>query len=483
MNVLVLSRWQFGITTVYHFLFVPITIGLAFLVAGFETAWLRSGDDRWLRLTKFYGKLFLINFAMGVVTGIVQEFQFGMNWSAYSRFVGDIFGAPLAIEALLAFFLESTFLGLWIFGWDRLPRRVHAACIWIVAVGTMLSAYFILAANSWMQHPVGYHYNAATHREELTSFVAVLTNPTQLVTFPHTIAGCFLVAGALVAAVALWHLIRRPAGTDAASRSAATAFRSAAKTGTITVLVAAVFTALTGDIQGKIMTKYQPMKMAAAEALYHTSQPASFSLFTIGSLNGSKEVFSIRLPRLLSFLATGSFSGKVQGIDNIQSLYAQTYGPGSYTPIIPVTYWSFRLMIGIGLLSALIALIALLVLWRSRLKGDPLGISLTGGWRRALLWSAIVLPLLPLVANSFGWIFTEMGRQPWLVFGQMKTAAGVSANSAGEVLASMIILTLLYGGLAVVEVGLLLKYARKGLDEEPPPGAPSDEDKPLELVY
>ena len=483
MNVLELSRWQFGITTVYHFLFVPITIGLAFLVAGFETAWLRSGDDSWLKLTKFYGKLFLINFAMGVVTGIVQEFQFGMNWSAYSRFVGDIFGAPLAVEALLAFFLESTFLGLWIFGWDRLPRRVHAACIWITAIGTMLSAYFILAANSWMQHPVGYHYNPVTHREELTSFVAVLTNPTQLVTFPHTIAGCFLVAGALVAAVALWHLIRRPAGTDPASRSAATAFRSAAKTGAITVLVAAVFTFLTGDIQGKIMTKYQPMKMAAAEALYHTSQPASFSLFTIGSLNGSKEVFSVRLPRLLSFLATGSFSGKVQGIDNIQSLYNQTYGPGSYTPIIPVTYWSFRLMIGIGLLSALIAIVALWLLWRSRRAGDPLHINLTGGMRRVLLWSVIALPLLPLLANSFGWIFTEMGRQPWIVFGQMKTAAGVSANSAGEVLASVIILTLLYGGLAVIEVGLLLKYARAGLPEERPPGQPSDEDKPLELIY
>ncbi|MGA2825765.1 MAG: cytochrome ubiquinol oxidase subunit I [Streptosporangiaceae bacterium] len=483
MNVLELSRWQFGITTVYHFLFVPITIGLAFLVAGFETAWLRSGDDKWLRLTKFYGKLFLINFAMGVVTGIVQEFQFGMNWSAYSRFVGDIFGAPLAVEALLAFFLESTFLGLWIFGWDRLPRRVHAACMWITAVGTMLSAYFILAANSWMQHPVGYHYNAATHREELTSFVSVLTNPTQLVTFPHTIAGCFLVAGALVAAVALWHLIRRPAGPDAASQSTAAAFRSAAKAGAITVLVAAVFTAITGDIQGKIMTKYQPMKMAAAEALYHTSQPASFSLFTIGSLNGSKEVFSIRLPRLLSFLATGNFSGKVQGIDNIQSLYNQTYGPGTYTPIIPVTYWSFRLMIGIGLLSALIAIVALWLLRRSRRAGDPLHINLTGGKRLLLLWSVIVLPLLPLIANSFGWIFTEMGRQPWLVFGQMKTAAGVSANSAGEVLASVIILTLLYGGLAVIEVGLLLKYAKAGLAEERPPGSPSDEDKPLELVY
>jgi cytochrome d ubiquinol oxidase subunit I len=483
VSVLELSRWQFGITTVYHFLFVPITIGLAFLVAGFETAWLRSGDERWLRLTKFYGKLFLINFAMGVVTGIVQEFQFGMNWSAYSRFVGDIFGAPLAVEALLAFFLESTFLGLWIFGWGRLPRRVHAACMWIVAVGTMLSAYFILAANSWMQHPVGYHYNAATHREELTSFVSVLTNPTQLVTFPHTIAGCFLVAGALVAAVALWHLIRRPAGSDVASASAAAAFRSAAKVGLVTVLVAAVFTAITGDVQGKIMTKYQPMKMAAAEALYHTAQPASFSLFTIGSLNGSKEVFAVKLPRLLSFLADGNFGGQVQGIDNIQALYTQTYGPGSYTPIIPVTYWSFRLMIGIGLLAALIAIVALWVLWRSRRAGDPLHINLTGGKRRALLWSVIALPLLPLVANSFGWIFTEMGRQPWLVFGQMKTAAGVSANSAGEVLASVIILTLLYGGLAVIEVGLLLKYAKAGLATEPPPGAPSDEDKPLELVY
>ena len=213
MSVLELSRWQFGITTVYHFLFVPITIGLGFLVAGFETAWNRTGNDKWLRLTKFYGRLFLINFAMGVVTGIVQEFQFGMNWSAYSRFVGDIFGAPLAVEALLAFFLESTFLGLWIFGWDRLSPRLHAACIWMAAIGTLLSAYFILAANSWMQHPVGFHYNPVTHREELTSFVAVMTNPAQLATFPHTIAACFLTAGGLVAGIAMWQLIRRPAPT------------------------------------------------------------------------------------------------------------------------------------------------------------------------------------------------------------------------------------------------------------------------------
>ena len=466
MSVLELSRWQFGITTVYHFLFVPVTIGLGFLVAGFETAWNRTGDERWLRLTKFYGKLFLINFAMGVVTGIVQEFQFGMNWSAYSRFVGDIFGAPLAVEALLAFFMESTFLGLWIFGWDRLSPRLHAACMWIAAVGTVLSAYFILAANSWMQHPVGYHYNPVKHREELTSFLAVMTNPAQLATFPHTIAACFMTAGGLVMGIAMWHLIRRPGNWEKTR-----AFRTAVKAGAITTLVAAIGTIVTGDIQGKLMTKYQPMKMAAAEALYHTSQPAPFSLFTIGTLNGSKPVFQITLPRALSFFATGNFNGQVKGIDNLQSLYSQVYGPGSYTPIIPVAYWSFRLMIGIGMLAALIAVIALWTIRRGRAPKPG----------RLLLWAVLVVPFLPLAANSMGWIFTEMARQPWLVFGQMKTSAGVSGNSAGEVLTSLIVLTVLYGGLAVVEGGLIYKYARAGLPEPESPPAP--EQRPLELVY
>jgi len=480
VSVLELSRWQFGITTVYHFLFVPITIGLGFLVAGFETAWIRTGNGKWLRLTKFYGKLFLINFAMGVVTGIVQEFQFGMNWSAYSRFVGDIFGAPLAVEALLAFFLESTFLGLWIFGWDRLPRRVHAACMWIAATGTVLSAYFILAANSWMQHPVGSHYNPVTHRMELTSFVAVLTNPVQLGTFPHTVAGCFLTAGGLVTGIAMWHLIRRPAdeGTTAA-------WRTAVKAGAITALAAAVAVVFTGDIQGKLMTKYQPMKMAAAEALYHTSQPAPFSLFTVGTLNGSKPTFQVTLPDLLSFLATGNFHAQVKGIDNLQSLYAQSYGPGSYTPIIPVAYWSFRLMIGIGLLAALISLIALWTVRRGRVPAPiAAGTGTRSLWSRLLLWAVLVLPFLPLAANTFGWLFTEMARQPWLVFGQLKTSQGVSANSAGEVLASVIVLTLLYGGLAVIEGGLMYKYARAGLPEEktsPPAG--EGEEAPLALVY
>jgi cytochrome d ubiquinol oxidase subunit I len=457
VNVLDLSRWQFGITTVYHFLFVPITIGLGFLVAGFETAWLRTGNDRWLRLTKFYGKLFLINFALGIVTGIVQEFQFGMNWSAYSRLVGNIFGAPLAIEALLAFFLESTFLGLWIFGWDRLPPRVHNACMWIAATGTLLSAYFILTANAWMQHPVGYAYNPKTHQDELTSFASVIFNPAQLAGFPHVVAGCFLTAGALVAGVALWQLMRPGIVAEHAL-----AFRHALKAGAITSIAAAVVVVVTGDIQGKLFTlHYQPMKMAAAEALYHTAQPAPFSLFTIGSLNGARAIFSLEIPRVLSFLATGNWSRQVQGIDNLQQQYVHQYGPGSYTPVIPVTYWSFRAMIGAGMLAALIAIIAL---WATRKGRVPRSKWLLGG--------AIILPLLPLLANTTGWIMTEMGRQPWIVYGQMKTAAGVSANSGGEVLASLVIFTLLYGVLAVIEGGLMLKYIKAGLGEPKPTAEP-----------
>jgi cytochrome d ubiquinol oxidase subunit I len=470
VDALDLARWQFGVTTVYHFLFVPLTIGMAFLVAGLQTAWVRTGHERWLRLTRFYGKLFLINFAMGVVTGIVQEFQFGMNWSDYSRFVGDVFGAPLAMEGLLAFFLESTFLGLWIFGWDRLPRRVHLATIWLAAIGTALSAYFILAANSFMQHPVGYRINPATHRAELTDFWAVMGNPTTLVTFPHTMAASLLTGGGLVCAVACWHLMRR----GRADPADVPAFRSGARVGAVTVLVAVVALLVSGDLQGKIMTQQQPMKMAAAEALYHTERPASFSILTIGSLDGSREKYSIKVPRLLSFLATGSFSGRVEGIDNLETEYDARYGPGSYTPIVPVTYWGFRLMIGPGLLAGLLALI---VLWALRRGRTPRS--------RLLRWGMITLPFLPLLGNSFGWIFTEMGRQPWLVFGQLRTAAGVSpGTTVAEVLTSLIVFTVLYGGLAVIEVGLQLRYVRAGLPSgEPPAAHDADTGQPLAFAY
>jgi cytochrome d ubiquinol oxidase subunit I len=463
VDALDVARWQFGVTTVYHFLFVPLTIGLSTLVAVLQTIWLRTGDERYLRLTKFYGKLFLINFAMGIVTGIVQEFQFGMNWSDYSRFVGDVFGAPLAIEALLAFFLESTFLGLWIFGWDRLPKRVHLACIWTAAIGSTVSAYFILAANSWMQNPVGYRVNPDTGRAELTDFMAVLTNKVTLITFPHTIAGAFLVASALMTAVGLWHLMRHRTEE----------FRPAVKLGAWVTLIAAATVAITGDTQGKIMTEVQPMKMAAAEALYQTEQPAAFSVLTVGTLDGSREIFAIKIPYLLSWLGTGDVDGTVHGIDDLQAQYAAQYGPGDYSPVVPVTYWTFRLMIGLGMAGALIALVAL---WAQRRGRVP-----TNRW---LLRSTLVLPVLPLLANISGWVFTEMGRQPWLVFGEMLTRDGVSRSvSLTEVLTSFTGFTILYAALAAVEVKLLLRYAKAGLPPAAPPPSDDDADRPLAFAY
>ncbi|SES48485.1 cytochrome bd-I ubiquinol oxidase subunit 1 apoprotein [Pedococcus cremeus] len=480
MDALDLARWQFAITTVYHFLFVPITIGLSALVAVFHTAWVRKRNPEMLRLAKFYGKLFTINFALGLVTGIVQEFQFGMNWSDYSRFVGDIFGAPLAIEALLAFFLESTFLGLWIFGWGRIPEKLHAGCMWAVHIGTLLSAYFILAANSFMQNPVGYRYNPQSGRAELTDFAAVLTNKVQLVTFPHVVFAAYMVGGAMVMGVGLWHMRRVNKATEPAARSDLGMYRKATRLGAVVTLVAGLAVAVTGDLQGKIMTEVQPMKMAAAEALYESSDSnAPFSLFTVGSLDGSQEKFSVTVPGLLSFLATGSFDGKVQGINNLKAEYAQKYADNpltqstTYVPNIPLSYWSFRLMMGVGF-AAMAAAAA--VLWATRRDQVP-----TARW---WTWLAVATPLLPVFGNSFGWIFTEIGRQPWIVFGLMATHTGVSPSvSAGEVITSMVVYTLLYGALAVVEVKLFLHYMRAGAPPHEEPVTPSEKDEDAELAF
>ena len=466
MEALEIARWQFGIITVYHFFFVPVTIGLSFLVAGLQTAWVRTDNEKYLKLTKFFGKLFLINFAMGIVTGIVQEFQFGMNWSDYSRFVGDIFGAPLAIEGLLAFFLESTFLGLWIFGWDRLSKPLHLMCIWVAAVGTVLSAFFILAANSWMQNPVGFTFNPELNRAELTDFAAVLTNKVVLVTFPHQIMAAFMVGGAFMAGVALWHMVRRPDKDFEA-------FRTAMRLGAVTLMVAGLGTAISGDFQSKVMMEVQPMKMAAAEALYESEQPAGFSLLTIGSLDGKEEVYSIKVPRLLSYLSSGNFDSEVRGINSLQDEYEQKYGPGDYSPNIPVTYWTFRLMIAAGI-AAMVAGAAML--WATR-KGRRI----KSKWWVSL---AIFLPLMPLVGNSFGWIFTEMGRQPWAVFGVMPTTAGVSpGTTTAEVLTSLISFTVLYGVLAIIEVKLLITYIKEGLLEIEEPADSDDADAPLSFAY
>ncbi len=467
MNSLDLARWQFAITTVYHFIFVPITIGMAFLVAGLQTAWFRTNKVKYLRATKFFGKLFLINFAIGVVTGIVQEFQFGMNWSSYSRFVGDVFGAPLAMEGLLAFFLESTFLGLWIFGWDRLPKKIHLASIWIAATGTLLSAYFILAANAWMQHPVGYIINEEKGRAELVDIVAVLTQNTALATFFHTIPSAAFTGGAVVAGVSAYLIIKRKDLEMA---------RSTFKLGAITMLISFALVAISGDITARIMTEQQPMKMAAAEALYDTQANAPFSLLTIGTLDGSKAVFQLGIPSVLSFMSTGDFNGVVEGINDLETMYDEKYGAGDYTPNVPLAYWSFRLMIGFGVIAALFVFLAL---WQMRRGGTP-----KGKWFGPAMYS---LPFLPLLANSFGWIFTETARQPWAVFGLIKTEDGVSAVvSAGAVLFTMIVFTLLYGVLAFIEFGLILKVIKNGPTEEldyDDPELGGSDDKQLVMAY
>lgn len=470
MDVLEIARLQFGVTTVYHFFFVPITIGLSFLVAGMQTAWVVTKDDRWLSATKFFGKLLLINFAMGVVTGILQEFQFGMNWSDFSRFVGDIFGAPLAVEALLTFFLESVFLGLWIFGWDKLPKKLHLATIWIMSIGTVLSAYMILAANAFMQHPVGYTFNAEKNRAEMNDFGNVLFQDTAVWAWVHTVSSAFLTAGTFVAAISLW-LLMRGKQADVA--------RKTIKLGAIVALVAAGVVSWSGDKEAKIMVEQQPMKMAAAEALYQTESCASFSLFTIGSLDGSEEVFSVGLPCMLSFLATGDLDGTVQGVNPLEAQYQHEYADDfdleTYTPNIPVIYWSFRLMIGLGMLGALIAAFG----WWAQRKGR----TPTNKW---LLRAAIIAPFLPLIGISFGWIFTELGRQPWAVFGLMATQGGVSPGvPASQVLLSLVIYALLYGVLAVIEVGLMLRVIKQGPPEDvvDPFDVPADEDRPLTITY
>ncbi len=446
MDPLVLARLQFAATTVYHFFFVPLTLGLSVLVAIMETLYVRTGNELYLRMTKFWGKLFVINFAMGVVTGIVQEFQFGMNWSEYSRFVGDIFGAPLAIEALLAFFLESTFLGVWIFGWDKLSKGLHAAAIWLVAIGSNISALWILIANSFMQEPMGYVLNNG--RAEMTSFVDLIFNPNVWVMFPHTVTAGFVTAAFFVLGISAYHLLRKNA-VDLYRRS----FQIAAIFG----FIAALLVALNGHSQAQHMVQSQPMKMAAAEALWRTESPASFSLITIGDLTQREEVFSIRLPRLLCLLAYNHLNCTVQGINDLQAQYVQQYGPGDYIPPVAVIYWSFRLMVGAGGLMIALSLYALFLVMGEIITERPRAIKL-------FLWAMV----LPYIANTFGWLMTELGRAPWIVYGLLRLDQAVSPTvPAGQVLLSLVGYTVVYGGLMVVTIYLLSKFARAGAPELP----------------
>ncbi len=463
MSALELARLQFGVTTVFHFFFVPVTIGLTLFVAVCQTLHYRTGREVYGRMTQFWGRLMLISFAIGVVTGIVQEFQFGMNWSDYSRYVGDIFGAPLAMEGLAAFFLESTFVGLWLFGRGKISPKLHLLSIWCLAFGTSLSAYFILAANSWMQHPVGYKLGAAG-KPEMTSIFAVLTNSTALYAYAHTILGALTTAGMLALAVCAWHLLRR---------NEVDLFTRSAKILAPAVCAAAFFAAMVGHFQGMLLEHQQPMKMASAEALFETEKPAGFSLFATGDLQrdpGHTNV-NITVPHTLSLLATGSFNGKVRGINDIEREYTQRYGKGDYVPWVGVTYWTFRLMVGAGTLIILLSGFGFWLLRRRTLVDS-----------RRYLKILVPAAVLPFVANTTGWIFTEMGRQPWAIQGLLRVDQSNSPTvSSAQIVLTLVGYTVIYGVLAVIGGRLFLKEAKHGPRDEVPPPEPDRPD--LALAY
>jgi cytochrome bd ubiquinol oxidase subunit I len=496
VDVLDIARWQFGITTVYHFLMVPLTIGLGVLVAVMHTLWVRTDKPEWLRMTRFWGRIYLINFVLGVATGLVQEFQFGLAWSEYSRFVGDVFGSLLAMEALLAFFLESTFLGLWIFGWGRIPKKVHLAALWAAVIGSAVSAYFIIAANSWMQHPVGVVRDGDEPR--LVSIWAVLTNNTALAAFSHALVAALTVAGALLVGIGLWQLRRRRIAGASAEDVDQAVWRRSVRLGGWVSLAAFLAVALTGDAQGKLMYEQQPLKMSSAEALCETEAPASFSLFAFGKLGSNEcdDVHSITVPYLLSFLAHNDFSSAVPGVNELQTRYSQVYGatypddpasygelagkPVDYTPVLAVTYWGFRLMVGMGMVSAGVGAYALWATRRGRVPTSRIGV-----------YGSLLAVGAPFLGNAAGWVFTEMGRQPFVVVPNPDvpvadqiwffTAQAVSPGvTAGEVLTSLIGLGLLYGVLAVIELGLITHVVRRGVttgDGAPTPG-PTPEGSP-----
>ena len=442
-----LARAQFATTSIYHFLFVPLTLGLGPLVATMQTIWLRTKDERWLRLTRFFGTLFLINFAIGVATGLVQEFEFGMNWSVYAKFVGNVFGAPLAIEGLAAFFLESTFLGLWIFGWNRLSPRLHLATLWIAVAGTWLSGYFILVANSWMQHPVG--YKIVNGEAQLTSVWALLSNGFALRAYVHIILAGLIFGTTVVLGVSCWHFLRK---TDTEL------YLKAAKLALIVMLPVTFLQLIVGNRFGEAVTSAQDMKIATSEAQWQTCQPCGFSLIQFGGFSASNPTpsFSITIPRLLSYMACGSFSCKVEGINEIQSRESRQFGRGNYIPSVWVDYWAMRVMAFLGVLLFFISAVGAWLYRKQKLE--------------KLRWfqrTAIAAIVFPYVAAISGWVLTEMGRQPWIVQGLLKTDQANSPNVSTTWLGiSLGVFVALYVILGVVDFVLMRRYARPGGGEQ-----------------
>jgi cytochrome d ubiquinol oxidase subunit I len=430
MDVVMLSRLQFYATSAFHFLFVPLTLGLSWIVAYMETRYVRTGDETYLAMTKFWGKIFLINFAVGVVTGITLEFQFGTNWSGYSAYVGDIFGSLLAIEATAAFFLESTFIGVWIFGWQKLSKKAHAGVAWLIAIGSNLSAVWILIANSWMQHPVG--YTIRNGRAELTDFFAVITQKFAMLQIIHVLSSAILLAGFLIMGISAYHLLKKQ-HIDFFSRS----FRI----GLVCGLVGSLVVAVEGDFHAKDVTEKQPVKLAAMESLWDTTRQAPIYLLAVpDEENGRNAVELLPIPGVLSFLGHGDFNAEVKGLND--------FPRDERPPVLPV-FLAFRGMVALGTYFILITLYGMLR--RNKLLESPLLL-------KAMLFS---IPL-PYLAIQLGWIVTELGRQPWIVWGMMRTSDAASPIAASQVITTLVGFTLVYSLLGFAGYYLIYKHAKQG---------------------
>ncbi|MEI3610277.1 cytochrome ubiquinol oxidase subunit I [Pseudogracilibacillus sp. SO10305] len=441
MDPLIIARLQFASTTIFHYFFVPVSIGLALIIAIMQTLYVFKGDEMYKRMTKFWGVLFLINFAIGVVTGILQEFQFGMNWSNYSRFVGDVFGPSLAIEGLLAFFMESTFIGLWVFGWNRLSKKVHLLTVWLVSLGSIFSAFWILTANSFMQNPVG--FEMVDGRAQMNDFVAILTNPHFWAQFPHVLLTSFATGAFLIAGISAWKIARRH-DLEMFKKS----FNIA-----ITVGAFSAFAILfTGHWQAQYLVQSQPMKMAAAEALWENSgDPAPFTVYANINTEERQNDFSIDIPVLLSFLSFNEFSGSLEGMNDLQAQYEGKYGPGDYIPPVKTLFWAFRIMTGAGGVMLLLGFYGIYLARLEKLQN-----------RKFYLKLITYGMALPFIANTAGWILTEIGRQPWVVYGIMRTEDAVSPSvSAGEMLFSLLTFVTLYTILAIITIYLFVRHIKK----------------------
>ncbi len=447
-DIVSLARFQFAMTTIFHFFFVPFSIGTGLVVAIMETMYVIKKDERYKKMAKFWGNIFLLSFAVGVVTGIIQEFQFGMNWSDYSRFVGDVFGAPLAIEALLAFFMESTFIGLWVFTWDRVKPKLHLLFIWLVSLASILSALWIIIANSFMQHPSGYVIKNG--RAEMTDFGALLTNHQVWYEFFHVIAGAITMGGIIVAGLAAFQILKK---------REIDFYKKSMRVGLLVGLVGSILVLGAGDAQTKALIEDQPMKFAATEGLYKNSgDPAEWTLIAWFNEEDHSEIFGIKVPYMLSILAYGSPSGSVKGMNELNQSLIDMYGEKNYFPPVNTLFWSFRVMAGFGVLMFLVSALGLFF----TRKKKPILFE-----KRWMLRIVALCTFVPFLANTAGWLITELGRYPWTVYGLFTIEDSISPNvSATSLLISNVVYFLLFAGLAVVMIYFIVKELQKGPDYE-----------------